>query len=517
MFSWITGRGGGTEEQQQGNMDATYIEAPETPGPVFAVRAFQHAIFGTPKPHEEAENLGFKSVTKKINADESGPRPGGILSTPGTARGRKTVTFGAHVVDNEGKKQKRSGLPNNIPGKFPSPWTPKVEGMPSVPEVSSAAKARSKLLAASHEAKESGIKPESTKTESIRSVAAKQKPKAKDDGDITIDMMEPRSESGRYWKEQYMSYSEKSENEVKKLIAKQQLAKSYARQKDSEAMELTAKLETERKRHRQRERELEAKNKDLQERLRQALAENSKTSLEIATLKRRVEGADPGSLMDAAFPQDTSLAHEETAFDQLVLDPQQASHVALEASPVPSRRHDRSEIGRPSAPTPRKAGYPDTSGITFLTATESERPEPRSSARKPRQPRRPTAGARSTRLTKAANESAVEDLWMGDGPSVTEQKETDSIILPQPTPPGSPIAAAPKPAPTDTVRSKMDRSLQPLSNPRGFAETTRQTSKPAPGADDAKPDQKQTAKERVAARLAAKRMQKENARPDRFS
>jgi len=107
------------------------------------------AIFGTPKPIEETyidekdEELrqAEKDVNVEIRRPINMPKPSskdieravassptkGILMTPGTANAkRKSVTFGAAVVDNEGKNRiGKSGLPNNCPGKFPSPWTPK--------------------------------------------------------------------------------------------------------------------------------------------------------------------------------------------------------------------------------------------------------------------------------------------------------------------------------------------------------------------------------------------------------
>lgn len=115
------------------------------------------------------------------------------------------------------------------------------------------------------------------------------KGRAKDDADITIDMLEPRSESGRYWKEQYISYSQKSEEETKKLIAKQKLARDYARKKDEEATELRRHLENDRKKRHTRESSLEVQVKDLREQLRQALAENARTCTEIAMLRRQAE------------------------------------------------------------------------------------------------------------------------------------------------------------------------------------------------------------------------------------
>ncbi|KAI9869182.1 MAG: hypothetical protein M1823_009050, partial [Watsoniomyces obsoletus] len=51
---------------------------------------------------------------------------------------------------------------------------------------------------------------------------------------------------------------------MKKVIAKQQLAKKFAMKKDGEVTELTTKLEQERKKFRQRERELEQQNAEFQ-------------------------------------------------------------------------------------------------------------------------------------------------------------------------------------------------------------------------------------------------------------
>ena len=54
-------------------------------------------------------------------------------------------------------------------------------------------------------------------------------PRSKDDADVTLDLSLPRSASGRYWKDQYDSYSARSESEVKRFIIKQRVAKDYAR------------------------------------------------------------------------------------------------------------------------------------------------------------------------------------------------------------------------------------------------------------------------------------------------
>ena len=138
-------------------------------------------------------------------------------------------------------------------------------------------KAKTKLTEALLEANTTGPTP------------MKSKGRAKDDADITIDVMEPRSESGRYWKEQYVSYSRNSEQETKKLIAKQKLARDYARKRDEEATDLRRQFESAKKRHHTREKELDKQVKDLREKLRLQLAENAQSSVEIAMLRKQLE------------------------------------------------------------------------------------------------------------------------------------------------------------------------------------------------------------------------------------
>jgi hypothetical protein len=118
--------------------------------------------------------------------------------TPGTAsKGRKQVSFGSQVVDNEGKRGNigKSGIPSDCPGKFPSPWTP---GTQLKLDPDSEQRPRTRLTEALLDARTT-TQPKSG-----------QKPKARDDSDITIDLGAPRSESGKYWKEQYESYAVKS-------------------------------------------------------------------------------------------------------------------------------------------------------------------------------------------------------------------------------------------------------------------------------------------------------------------
>jgi hypothetical protein len=272
--------------------------------------------------------------------------------TPGTAsKGRKQVSFGSHVVDNEGKRGNigKTGIPSDCPGKFPSPWTPGTQ-LKLDPE--SDKRPRTRLTEALLDARTT-TQPKSG-----------QKPKARDDSDITIDLGAPRSESGKYWKEQYESYAEKSEREMKKVIAKQQLAKKFAMKKDGEATELSTKLEQERKRYRQRERDLEQQNKDLQERLRQAMAESMSSSIEIAALKARVTVLEASGSIPSSELQQNKAPFEiyEDATKHHPRSPTRGSNMDTELSFAPnnSMASSTKENSSPKPRRHRRGTIPDT-------------------------------------------------------------------------------------------------------------------------------------------------------------
>ncbi|KAF2404580.1 hypothetical protein EJ06DRAFT_518958 [Trichodelitschia bisporula] len=333
MLSWWSAPQG----PASGSVDDTVLDAPETPAPVFAVRAFKHAIWGTPQPlpttartylrpqpeKQPAKSLDIPTLSlPDLNESQPPPSPTkGILLTPGTARSRKQVSFGMQVVDNEGKRPKvgRALSAGNGPARLQGTFTSKaVETAP----------------------KQDGPFPAL-------------KPRAKDDADITLDLSEPRSESGRYWKEQYMTYSAKSEDEVRKLIQKQKIAKDYAKKKDEEARILQRQLEEERARRREREQALEAQVKELRERLRKAMTVNAKSSAEITSLKMQVDAGEnikrsesvPAirnidlSVMDSAIaPTPAPSDLQADSILQATHSPQQVTDFSMARYPS---RHDR--------------------------------------------------------------------------------------------------------------------------------------------------------------------------------
>lgn len=185
----------------------------------------------------------------------------GILLTPGTAGAkRKTVTFGDDVMEGAETRPGKSGLPDDCPGKFPSPWVK--AGAAEEHDEDSARKSagRSKLTEALEQARD----------ESAKRKRSDKRTRTDGDEDDTKDLAEPRSDSGSYWKAQYDSYRENSQREVRKLIAKQKMAKSFAKDKDSQCTELADQLRQEKKKSEKLEKrtaELEAQLSEMQTQL----------------------------------------------------------------------------------------------------------------------------------------------------------------------------------------------------------------------------------------------------------
>lgn len=63
--------------------------------------------------------------------------------------------------------------------------------------------------------------------------------------DITLDLNEPHSESGKYWKEEFEKYHREARAEMEKLLKYKKHLKSYAEEKDLEAIHLAQRLKEE--------------------------------------------------------------------------------------------------------------------------------------------------------------------------------------------------------------------------------------------------------------------------------
>lgn len=262
------------------------MEPPETPGPVFALRAFKSAIFGTPGIEEEYDEDRFNrpvqpnnNPQKRVESEKVADRNPGmmdidqdqglkptqgrnqapmgsptksILLTPGTATTRrKTVSFGDAVVNDEQKKPERGedeNKPQKKVGSITSQWN---SGRPSPTK-----KPRSKLTQSLLDARETkpsekedllvtDPKKHELKTGSSKTKGNDIEPLVEEDGDETINLEEPRSQSGQYWKSEFESYRARTDREIRKLIQYRSVAKSYARKKDLESLRLAEKLKAE--------------------------------------------------------------------------------------------------------------------------------------------------------------------------------------------------------------------------------------------------------------------------------
>lgn len=508
MFSWITGPRitNVIEDLQTGatcntvlharheadnildaDYDTTFIEPPETPAHQFAVKAFKHAIFGTPAPEEAKTGKKLEKKTRldtanakatdlpapKENAPTSSPskQPKGVLMTPGTAnKGRKTVSFGAHVVDNEGKKGNigKSGIPNDCPGKFPSPWTP---GTELKVDPASDTKPRTKLTAALYDAR-TATQPKPG-----------QKPKARDDSDITIDLGAPRSDSGKYWKEQYETYAERSEKQMKQLVAKQQMAKNYAKKKDGEAIEAATRLAEERKRFRNRERELEQQNKDYQERLRQAMAENCAASVEITALKNRIAALEKSLTAPSSDFQNSRMtfqifedSNKDSSHLVSLQEKKDRSHMTMEPRSMISSKYVQSSSLLPdnkenSPPKARHARRQTISESTSRPTRSHSTPRPTTSHSTTSRPAVESLNAsRPSAVTmKAALASLSSDVPL-KSPSNARRPEPAKENFPPKSPAKLLSSPLPQPSPdpwmnaNDSPAPAMDRMAMPISS-----------------------------------------------------
>ncbi|KAH7122815.1 spindle pole body formation-associated protein-domain-containing protein [Dendryphion nanum] len=516
MLSWLTGpRITDVIEDLQTDpaYDTTFLEPPETPAPHFAVKAIKHAFFGTPAPEDANANAGkkldSKPRTEPMNVKATSlppPKEGlappspskhinGILMTPGTAnKGRKTVSFGSQVVDNEGKKGNtgRSGIPNDCPGKFPSPWTP---GTQLMLDVGSDKKPRTKLTEALYDAR------------STTQARSGQKPKARDDSDITIDLGAPRSESGRYWKEQYETYARKSEKEVKQLLARQQVAKNYAKKKDEEATILINQLSEERKRARNRERDLEQQIKDLQEHLRKATSEKNAANMTIALLNKKVD-----KQKDSIMVSPLDVPNNKTSFQIFEDLSKDVSNLQIDQEKRPQPRAQ--------SRTRRTAAEPSPESISVMQPTQVPEENKENSPPKSRRPRRQTLpstrpGSSHGNASRLGTEDALEASALLAkslerpqiheslaGPSATlPLKAPLSIRKPEPSrqniPPKSPAvpllsSPLPQPSPDANLWSCLDDSPLPqkidsLAFPISSGPSFSKPSRPAPSSTRAPP------------------------------
>ncbi|KAI9049467.1 hypothetical protein LZ554_006498 [Drepanopeziza brunnea f. sp. 'monogermtubi'] len=264
----------------EGNrLDEEGRDPPETPAPVFAARALKSAIFGTPAPpidddtvfEEERQTIAAGRERAKLQARSWSPnKPPGILLTPGTATTRrKTVSFGNEIENKQDEKRnaiETAGLdvdPDDFTGNFPSPFVAKSDTPTKPARKTTLTKAlenaregkaaKSETTRTSSEPQPSSKNTNTTKDKNVLSSEHGRQQSSRDTerkleegdtltGEMTMDLNQPHSQSGRYWKSEYESYHEQALAEMKKLIGYKQLVKQYAKLKDAENIDLSEKL-----------------------------------------------------------------------------------------------------------------------------------------------------------------------------------------------------------------------------------------------------------------------------------
>lgn len=225
--------------------DDTFVEQPDTPAPIFAARAFKRAVFGTPAPPVEAARKTEtravaakteETIPKPTNPDskkyESPTKPQGILLTPGTGTSRrKRVSFGRDVKANNGILVNSDGTART------RPRTKLQEALES------SRKRRDMAHSSEDDARKLNFDPEDNKDDAED--AWEEVDELDRDPELTVDLNEPRSQSGQYWKGEFQKYHGEARTEMEKLVKYKQLAKSYAKAKDAEALDLNERLKEE--------------------------------------------------------------------------------------------------------------------------------------------------------------------------------------------------------------------------------------------------------------------------------
>lgn len=265
-----------------GDSETLLEDPPETPAPMFAVRAFKSAIFGTPHPAQPVlpSNHSLKQsdqipppgppapaeplkmvhpeprigdIKRNLNLEAFVSPTKGILLTPGTgAARRKNVTFRGINSDekSEAKESRKVDLPGNTKTKAPSSRSRSGSLAENERRPTSLTKALYK--AKNGVTSENAIRaPDITKSNKVlafnrdATVIEKEGYDADFAADVTIDLNHPLSRSGQHWKAEFEQYHKKSDREMKKIIELNQNVKLYAAKKDLEASDLGEKLRRE--------------------------------------------------------------------------------------------------------------------------------------------------------------------------------------------------------------------------------------------------------------------------------
>lgn len=172
-------------------------------------------------------------------------KPTSILLTPGTGTARrKRVSFGHDVK--AGNNAETGFIATNPDGSRRKTTLQQA--------LENSRSSRSKLAAQNGEQSE---EPPATLSEN--NDGADSESEWEDDvcnHDVTVDLNEPHSNSGKYWKSEFSRYHDEAQSEMDKLVRYKHMAKSYAKKKDAEAINLTQRLKDEQEKVRKMEQKI---------------------------------------------------------------------------------------------------------------------------------------------------------------------------------------------------------------------------------------------------------------------
>lgn len=383
MLNWLAGQrpgeqaSGMTGELDGGQSainqptDRERDEPPETPAPIFAVRAFKHAIFGTPatvSPRQAKQRRNSaagrdvqgptlsrpvrpglarpKSVNDAsdlLNLDSLPPSPTkGILLTPGTTGGRgKTVSFGDLRKDSLVSQELSIGERSTE------------QRQPRATAGEERAGSYSRRGAAGF------FDQDIMQLDSTHEVCNL-------DPHLALECP-----AARYWKTEYDVYRDSISSEVRKLLTKQRAAKSFAREKDNQCSALTEELRNERG----KVEKLEHKVADLQRQIETLQSLNSDAVEDLSAQQRAVASATKdSSTMRTALqgsagsrlympPSRAMKAHEsysmflDETVDSLTTPYQQSESAQISKKSLPSSAVRTDSTALPDSLTPYEAPY----------------------------------------------------------------------------------------------------------------------------------------------------------------
>ncbi|KAI1809458.1 hypothetical protein GGS20DRAFT_298548 [Poronia punctata] len=242
MLGWALKKGfqgaTGLRDAPECGDDTTQLDVPDTPAPVFAARAIKNAIWGESMPEANPPakmKSSEKGPTTHTQEDAGGAVPidtrspaklNSILLTPGTGTSRrKRVSFGRDV------KAANTDL-SPLSASSSRNGRRRKTTLQQALENSRPAKSRAREPAVEE------TEPDNTDEEWEDEDNCCQH-------DLTVDLNEPHSESGKYWKAEWARYREEAKLDIEQLVKYKANAKSFAAKKDNEASQLSQKLKDE--------------------------------------------------------------------------------------------------------------------------------------------------------------------------------------------------------------------------------------------------------------------------------